>query len=215
MFRLLALATPGLPKNALVEVECVCSISPSLRFVSPSSADLKSAAVVHERSGHVFVSSVSAGEGKSATEDAESALAALQAALAAAGSSLDRVLKCTVFLTAMDDYVALNEAYGKVFSGPSKPARTCFAAAGLPANARLAIECIAATSTASGPVQTARVAAADAPSPGAVPYSHAQLLSAGDRGERRTLYVSGCIPLNAEHKMEGANAAEQVGGPAG
>src|SRR5215216_433391 len=47
----------------------------------------------------------------------------LQAVLEAAGSSLDRVLKTTIFLADMNDFGRVNEAYGRFFTGV-KPARS-------------------------------------------------------------------------------------------
>src|SRR4051812_10590965 len=47
----------------------------------------------------------------------------LQAVLQAAGSDLSRVLKTTVFLRDMNDFVAMNEVYGRAF-GDHKPARS-------------------------------------------------------------------------------------------
>ena len=66
----------------------------------------------------------------------------LQAIVEAAGSSLDRVLKTTVFLADMDDFAAMNEAYGRFFN-QAPPARTTIQAARLPRDARVEIELIA------------------------------------------------------------------------
>lgn len=66
----------------------------------------------------------------------------LQAVLEAAGSSLARVLKTTVFLADMNDFAAMNEAYGRFFA-EVPPARTTIQAARLPLDARVEIELIA------------------------------------------------------------------------
>lgn len=66
----------------------------------------------------------------------------LRAVLTAAGSSFDSVVKTTVFLTSMSDFAAMNEVYGRYFSGAA-PARTTVAVAELPRGARVEIECIA------------------------------------------------------------------------
>lgn len=58
------------------------------------------------------------------------------------GSSLDRVVKCTVYLTDMSEYAAMNEVYATYFRN-HKPARTTVGVTGLPFNARIEIECIA------------------------------------------------------------------------
>lgn len=63
------------------------------------------------------------------------------AILAAAGSSLDKVIKTTCFLADMDDFAAFNEAYAKYFT--SKPARSCVAVKALPKGVLCEIEAIA------------------------------------------------------------------------
>lgn len=67
----------------------------------------------------------------------------LAAVLEAAGSSLDRVLKTTVFLTTMDDFAHMNQAYTAAF-GEHKPARSTVAVVGLPRGVRVEIEAVAA-----------------------------------------------------------------------
>jgi 2-iminobutanoate/2-iminopropanoate deaminase len=67
----------------------------------------------------------------------------LQAVLQAAGSDLSRVLKTTVFLRDMNDFVAMNEVYGRAF-GDHKPARSTVQAARLPRDVSVEIEVIAA-----------------------------------------------------------------------
>jgi len=66
----------------------------------------------------------------------------LQGVLEAAGSSLERVLKTTVFLADMNDFAAMNEAYARFFT-QNPPARTTIQAARLPLDARVEIELIA------------------------------------------------------------------------
>ena len=66
----------------------------------------------------------------------------LQAILAAAGASLDDVVRTTVFLASLDDFAAMNAAYGEFFALPA-PARSTVEAAGLPKGARLEIDVIA------------------------------------------------------------------------
>ena len=62
--------------------------------------------------------------------------------LAAAGSSLDRVVKTTVFLKNMAEFAAMNEVYGRFFS-KEPPARTTVEAARLPKDSLLEIDVIA------------------------------------------------------------------------
>ena len=65
----------------------------------------------------------------------------LAAVLEAAGTSFDKVLKTTCYLSDMTDFAAFNEVYAKYFVG--KPARSCFAVKGLPKNVLVEVELIA------------------------------------------------------------------------
>jgi len=67
----------------------------------------------------------------------------LKAVLESAGTSLDMVLKTTVFLADMADFPAMNEVYARYF-GETPPARSTVQAARLPRDARVEIDCIAA-----------------------------------------------------------------------
>ena len=73
---------------------------------------------------------------------ADRALRNLSAVLDAAGTSLDRVVKTTVFLTDMADFAAMNEVYARHFSAPY-PARSTVAVRALPKGAAVEIEAIA------------------------------------------------------------------------
>lgn len=66
----------------------------------------------------------------------------IRTVLEAAGSSLDRVIKCTVFLADIGDYGAMNEVYASVFPN-DPPARSTVAGSGLALGARVEIECMA------------------------------------------------------------------------
>ena len=66
----------------------------------------------------------------------------LKAVLAAAGSSLDQVIKTTVFMKDMNDFVAMNEVYASHF-GEHKPARSAVEVARLPKDVKVEIEVIA------------------------------------------------------------------------
>ena len=61
------------------------------------------------------------------------------------GSSMDRVLKCTVFMADMREWDAMNEVYVTFFPG-NKPARSALGANGLALGARVEIECFAVAS---------------------------------------------------------------------
>ena len=65
----------------------------------------------------------------------------LTAVLAAAGATMENVVKTTCFLADMGDFGAFNEIYGKYFV--SKPARSCVAAKTLPKNVLCEVELIA------------------------------------------------------------------------
>lgn len=66
----------------------------------------------------------------------------LEAVLREAGSGFDRVVKATVYLSDMANFVALNGIYAEYF-GAHKPARTTIAASGLPKNALVEIDFVA------------------------------------------------------------------------
>src|SRR5947209_18043989 len=66
----------------------------------------------------------------------------LAAVLQAAGTSLDKVLRCTVFLKSMGDFAAMNEVYGRYFA-QAPPARTTVEAARLPKDVLVEIDVIA------------------------------------------------------------------------
>ena len=70
------------------------------------------------------------------------ALENVKALLVYAGSSLERVVRCTVFLTDMRDYGKMNEVYATYFTAPF-PARTTIQAGALPGGIAVEIECIA------------------------------------------------------------------------
>ena len=72
----------------------------------------------------------------------EQALDNLQAVLEAAGSSLEQVIKTTVFLQDMDNFAAMNEVYARFFSG-DPPARSAVEVARLPLGALVEIEAVA------------------------------------------------------------------------
>ncbi|KAH0837888.1 Endoribonuclease L-PSP/chorismate mutase-like protein [Lanmaoa asiatica] len=72
----------------------------------------------------------------------EQALANLKAVLEASGTDLGRVVKTTLFLKDMNDFVTVNSIYAGVF-GNHKPARSTVEVARLPKDVLFEIECIA------------------------------------------------------------------------
>ncbi|MGN1401635.1 MAG: RidA family protein [Bacillus sp. (in: firmicutes)] len=75
-------------------------------------------------------------------EQAHQVFKNLQSVLEAAGSSLDQVVKTTVFIKDMNDFSDLNEVYGQYFTD-HKPARSCVEVARLPKDVLVEIEVIA------------------------------------------------------------------------
>jgi len=75
-------------------------------------------------------------------EQTEQVLRNLSKVLEAAGTSLDRVVKTTVFLADMNDFAAMNEVYGRHFPA-DPPARSTVQAARLPRDARVEIDVVA------------------------------------------------------------------------
>ena len=75
-------------------------------------------------------------------EQTERVLNNLRAVLEAAGSSLDQVVKTTVFLADLNDFTSMNEAYGRFF-GESPPARSTVEVSRLPRDVRVEIDAIA------------------------------------------------------------------------
>ena len=76
------------------------------------------------------------------TEQTEQVLANLKAVLEAGGSSLDRIVKTTVFLQSLEDFAGMNEVYARVI-GSDPPARSTVEVAKLPSGALVEIEAVA------------------------------------------------------------------------
>ena len=75
-------------------------------------------------------------------EQAKQAFTNLSNLLQAAGTSMDQVVKTTVFIKEMNDFAAINEVYAQFFTGEF-PARSCVEVARLPKDVMLEIEAIA------------------------------------------------------------------------
>ncbi len=80
-------------------------------------------------------------EAATITDQTEQVCKNLAAVLNAAGSSLEKVVKTTCFLSTMNDFAAFNEVYAKYFTG--KPARSCVAVKTLPKNVLVEVEVVA------------------------------------------------------------------------
>ena len=72
------------------------------------------------------------------------ALENIRAVLVRTGSSMEQVVKCTVFLADMREWAAMNEVYVTFFGAGRRPARSAMGASGLALDARVEIECVAA-----------------------------------------------------------------------
>ena len=76
-------------------------------------------------------------------EQAEQSLLNLKNILEEAGSSMENVLKTTVFLKDMNDFSAMNKVYGEAFADGAFPARSAVQAGRLPKDVLVEIEAIA------------------------------------------------------------------------
>jgi len=75
-------------------------------------------------------------------EQTRQVLTNLNAVLEAAGSSLEHIVKTTIYLTNMDDFIAVNTVYAEFFAG-AYPARSTVAVKTLPKNVQIEIDAIA------------------------------------------------------------------------
>ena len=82
----------------------------------------------------------------SITEETERCMRNLEAVLTEGGSGLDQIVKTTIYVTNMNDFVEVNEAYGSFFPS-DPPARATVGVAALPKGARVEIDCIATRRT--------------------------------------------------------------------
>ena len=133
------------------------------------------------------------------TAQTRQAMDGIGGVLKAAGLGYQHLVKCHVYLASMDDYAAMNAAYGSYFTD-RVPARTTIQAAGLPSGAGVQIACIGYADLAA--ISVVR------PPPGALPaplgpYSPA--VWAGD-----TLYVSGMGGQDPTTKTVADTASAQV-----
>jgi 2-iminobutanoate/2-iminopropanoate deaminase len=81
--------------------------------------------------------------GEDVAQQTEQVLTNLKAILQAAGVTMGEVVKTTVFLADMNDFVAMNAVYAQHFEAATAPARACVEVARLPKDVRVEIECIA------------------------------------------------------------------------
>lgn len=103
-----------------------------------------------EHNGVIYLSGITAVDPKtnkmidgSVEEQTKLILTIMKGILEDAGSSMDNVLKCTVFLYDVNDFTKVNAIYAKYFKEPF-PARICVQAAKIPLGALVEIDAIAA-----------------------------------------------------------------------
>lgn len=120
----------------------VISTADAPKAIGPYSQAIRANGIVFV-SGQVAIDPATqqAIEGDVATQT-ERVIKNLAAILKASGSGLDRVVKSTVFLKNMGDFAAMNEIYGKHFTG-APPARSTVEAARLPKDVLVEIDVIA------------------------------------------------------------------------
>ena len=81
--------------------------------------------------------------GATIEEQTRQSLTNVKAILEKAGSSMDKVLKTTVFLSDMNNFAAMNKVYAEFFTEGSYPARSAVEVARLPKDALVEIEAVA------------------------------------------------------------------------
>jgi 2-iminobutanoate/2-iminopropanoate deaminase len=120
----------------------VIATSEAPAAIGPYSQAIRAAGLIFT-SGQVAIdpatSRVVAGDVRAQTERVLQNVAAI---LAASGSSLGKVVRCTVFLKNMGDFAAMNEVYGKYFK-EAPPSRSTVEVARLPKDALVEIDAIA------------------------------------------------------------------------
>lgn len=82
--------------------------------------------------------------GASAPEQARRCLENLRAVCAAAGASLARAARLTVYMTDLSEFAAVNEVYASFFAGEEPPARVTVEVSALPKGALVEIDAIVA-----------------------------------------------------------------------
>jgi enamine deaminase RidA (YjgF/YER057c/UK114 family) len=136
---LLALGALGLPAAAAQGSGARKTVH--FRGAKPASTPLFSEVISY--GDLVFVSGHGTNKVGGIREQTVFVLNEIDACLKAAGSSMNKALKCNVYLAKLDDYKAMNEAYFGKF-GPEPPVRTTVAVAGIPLDGALVeIEVIA------------------------------------------------------------------------
>lgn len=109
--------------------------------IGPYSQGVKIGEMVYT-SGQLPVNPITGIMPEDVKEQTKQSLENVKAILEAAGTSMDKVVKTTVFIKNMDDFAQINEVYGEFFKVPY-PSRSCVEVARLPKDAKVEIEVIA------------------------------------------------------------------------
>ena len=112
------------------------------KAIGPYSQAIRTESMVYT-AGQIGLDTVT-GEliGSTVEEQTRQALTNIRNVLEAAGSSIDHVVKTTVFLKDMNDFAKMNAIYAEFF-GENPPARSTIAVAGLPKGGLVEIEAVA------------------------------------------------------------------------
>lgn len=146
-FALLAGCTP--PETGTAEAARENAAAPEVEYLSsPNAADQDLPFSEAVRVGHMLYLAGQVGNVPGEMSVVEGGIQAearqvmenISAILERHGSSLDRVVKCTVMIDEIDEWGAFNEVYVEFFPGP-KPARSAFGADGLALGAAVEVEC--------------------------------------------------------------------------
>ena len=129
------------PETAGTQAAETVQQSAAPEYMNPNPRAPYSEGVRH--GGLIFLAGKTGGAGEPGVQaETRRTLESIQDALERFGSSMDRVVKCTVFLVDMAQWSAMNEVYAEFFPG-NKPARTTVGIS-LGGDTRVEIECIAA-----------------------------------------------------------------------
>jgi reactive intermediate/imine deaminase len=109
--------------------------------IGPYEQAIKVGGIVYT-SGQIPLRSDGSMAGECIKEQTTQVMQNLKAVLEAAGSSLDKVIKATIFIKDMTEFTTINEIYSSFFNG-NFPARSCVEVARLPKDVRVEIEAIA------------------------------------------------------------------------
>jgi 2-iminobutanoate/2-iminopropanoate deaminase len=133
---LVALALIVVPARAAAQ-------APAKQLVVPAGGNVGQNFSPGIRTGNLLFVTGQVGGGDDVAAQTRATLDRVKAIVEAGGSTMANVVKCTVFLTDIADYAAMNEAYRPYFPDP-KPARSTFQIVSLAgANSKVEIECIA------------------------------------------------------------------------